>query len=86
LENINALADFTLVVVITDDPDVARSWIEQVEPELDDTPLIMVLSAQAKPLVYPYFTSVPKQVNGIVSGVVGGAFYERGIGRYRRCL
>jgi hypothetical protein len=82
LENINALADFTLVVVITDDPDVARSWIEQVEPELDDTPLIMVLSAQAKPLVYPYFTSVPKQVNGIVSGVVGGAFYERGIGRY----
>jgi hypothetical protein len=82
LENINALADFTLVVVITDDPDVARSWVEQVEPELDDTPLIMVLSAQAKPLVYPYFTSVPKQVNGIVSGVVGGAFYERGIGRY----
>jgi hypothetical protein len=71
-----------MVLVITDDPDVARSWVEQVQPLLDlegngqGVPLVLVVSAQAEPLVYPYYYTTPRQVSGLVSGISGGAFYE----------
>jgi hypothetical protein len=39
-------------------------------------PLVMVVSAQAEPLVYPYYYTTPRQISGLVSGVPGGAFYE----------
>jgi hypothetical protein len=77
------IRDFAMVMVITDDPDLARTWIEQVQPFLDPmktgagTPLIMVVSAQAEPLVYPFYQSSPRQVSGIISGIVGGAYYEQ---------
>lgn len=76
------IRDFAMVLVITDDPDLARIWVEQVQPFLDPTnsgngtPLIMVVSAQAEPLVYPFYQSNPRQVTGIISGIVGGAYYE----------
>ena len=82
LNAIQNIRSFAMVMVITDDPDIARIWVEQVQPFLDPTesgsgtPLVMIVSAQAEPLVYPYYQSNPKQVAGIVSGVVGGAFYE----------
>jgi len=82
LNTIQNIRSYSLILVITDDPDVARSWVEQVQPYLDPnaagtgTPLLMVVSAQAEPLVYPFYQSNPKQVSGIVSGVVGGAYYE----------
>jgi hypothetical protein len=82
LAGINTIKDFSLVLVITDDPDTARSWVEQVQPLLDPagdgtgTPLIMAVSAQAEPLVYPYYVTSPQQVTGYVSGLSGGAFYE----------
>jgi hypothetical protein len=80
LQSIQTIRDFALVLVITDDPDVARSWVEQVQPLLDlnqqSIPLVMVVSAQAEPLVYPYYSTTPRQVSGLVSGISGGAFYE----------
>jgi hypothetical protein len=82
LDGITTAKDFSLVLVITDDPDMARSWVEQVHPILDPagdgsgTPLIMAISAQAEPLVYPYYLTSPHQVSGYVSGMGGGAFYE----------
>ncbi|HSG25616.1 MAG TPA: hypothetical protein VLA32_05820 [Anaerolineales bacterium] len=82
LDTINNMMDFAMVLVITDDPDVARSWVEQVQPLMDvggsdqAVPLVMVVSAQAEPLVYPYYYTTPRQVSGLVSGVSGGAFYE----------
>jgi hypothetical protein len=82
LNTIQDIRSYALVMVITEDPDIARSWVEQVQPLLDPegtgtgTPLVMVVSAQAEPLVYPFYQSNPKQVAGIVSGVVGGAYYE----------
>jgi hypothetical protein len=82
LNAIQNIRSYALVLVVTDDPDIARSWVEQVQPLLDPegigngTPLVMVVSAQAEPLVYPFYQSNPKQVAGIVSGVVGGAYYE----------
>ncbi|HKJ27583.1 MAG TPA: hypothetical protein VJ965_08095 [Anaerolineales bacterium] len=82
LSGISTLKDFAMVLVITDDPDMARSWVEQVQPILDPssdgggTPLVMAVSAQAEPLVYPYYLTSPRQVTGYVSGLSGGAFYE----------
>lgn len=83
LNQINQISDFALILVITDDPDTARAWIEQVQPYLIDksntelsVPMVMVVSAQAEPLVYPYYDNTPKQVSGLVSGLSGGATYE----------
>lgn len=78
LDAVQSVADFAMVLVLTDDPDIARSWIEQVQPLLNgqSIPMVMVTSAQAEPLVYPYYLTEPRQVSGLVSGVSGGAYYE----------
>jgi len=80
LAGIRQMNDFDLVVV-SDDPDVARVWVEQVQPRLPTTPLILVISAQAEPLVRPYYESQPSQVQGLVTGLMGGLAYMRLTGR-----
>ncbi|UCH59662.1 MAG: hypothetical protein JSV61_15800 [Anaerolineales bacterium] len=81
LENIQTLADFATVIVITDSPETARTWVEQVQPTLADTEMIMVVSAQAEPLVRPYYEGSPQPVRGLVTGLAGGAAYELGMPR-----
>jgi len=81
LSSVNSLADFDMVAVITENPYTARTWIEQVQPLLGKTPLIMVLSAQAEPVVRPYYEGLPRQVQGFVAGLAGGAAYENMTGR-----
>jgi len=80
LAGIYSLSDFKMVIVITDDPDIARSWIEQVQPKLRDTPLVAVVSAQAEPILHPYVGGENAQVRGMVGGIIGGAAYEQVIG------
>ncbi|MEW6716886.1 MAG: hypothetical protein AB1345_05230 [Chloroflexota bacterium] len=77
LQGIQQLSDFDMVMVITEEVDVARSWIEQVQPVLASTPLIMVVSAQAEPLIRPYFEATPNQVQGLVVGLAGGAAFQQ---------
>lgn len=77
LKGIKNLSDFGAVVVMTDDPDQARTWIEQAAPYLGDKPLVMVISAQAEPLVRPYYES--GQVKGLVTGLAGGKAYEQAL-------
>lgn len=48
---------------------------------MGEKPLVMVVSAQAEPVVRPYFEGEPKVVQGIVAGLPGGASYESMIGR-----
>ncbi len=83
LRSVRRITDFSLVMVITDNPDGARAWIEQVQPALQagNIPLVMVLSAQAEPLVRPYYEATPRQVAGLVVGLRGGAAYARLTGR-----
>jgi hypothetical protein len=71
------LAGFDLVAVITDDSDKARAWVEQVQPTLNGTPLVMVISNQAEPMVRPYYQANPKQIDGMVVGLAGGGSYEQ---------
>jgi hypothetical protein len=72
------LASFKLAVLATDDADVARAWIEQVAPLLQasNVPLVVLTSAQTGPVVQPYFAASPRVVDGLVSGLAGGAAYQ----------
>jgi len=85
LRGIEKITDFSMVLVIVDDPDISRAWIEQVQPFLSSegiqTPLTMVISAQSEPLVRPYYQASPQQVQGYVAGIYGGASYARLTGR-----
>jgi hypothetical protein len=81
LSNVKKISDFSMFVVITESPDTARAWIEQAAPAMGDAPLLMVVSAQAEPLVRPYYAGYPHQVDGLVVGLYGGASYESGMPR-----
>jgi hypothetical protein len=77
LRNIQKLSDFSLVLVLTENPDNARAWIEQVQPLLAGTPLVFVSSAQVEPIIQPYYASNAKQVSGIIAGISAGVSYEK---------
>ena len=83
LSSILGINDFDMVIVLTDSADTGRAWVEQVEPLLihNETPLIMGISAQAEPLLSPYYINEPKQITGYSSGITGGAFFEQYVGR-----
>ena len=75
LEGIEKISDFGVLIVITENADTARYWIEQVKPSLGETPLLVVISAQSAPMLQPYFDS--GQVNGYIAGQSDGAAYEK---------
>ncbi len=75
LAGIQALSDFNLVLVLTDNADTGRVWIEQAGPVLRDKSMAMVISAQAEPMIRPYYDS--GQIKGLVTGLAGGKAYEQ---------
>lgn len=78
LAGVQSIADYQLVVVLTDNSDSARAWIEQVQPLLNngDVPLVFASSAQVEPVLRPYYDTLPRQVDGMVAGLAGGVAYE----------
>lgn len=74
LNEVTKLSNFSAVIVLTDNPDTGRLWIEQAEPSLRPKPMLMVVSAQAQPMIRPYVVS--GQLKGLVSGLEGGTLYE----------
>lgn len=76
LKEIQTLSDFDLFLIITDDPTTARMWIEQVNPYISRYKVAMIVSAQAEPLVRPYFQNSPQQISGLAAGLPGGWAYE----------
>ena len=82
LASVQRLSDFAMVVVITEDDETARAWLEQVRPTLDaDTPMVMVISTQAEPMVEPYYETNPRQAAGLVTGIESGLAYALVSGR-----
>ena len=75
LAGIQQLSDFAAIIVLTDNADSGRIWIEQTGPMLGNTPMLMVISAQAEPMILPYYDS--KQIRGLVTGMAGGEAYEQ---------
>jgi hypothetical protein len=81
LNNIHTLADFALLVVATENPETARMWIEQVRTVVPNIPIVMALSAQAEPLVRPYYDASPQQVQGLLGGYSAAVLYDTALGR-----
>jgi hypothetical protein len=79
LQGINLLSDFFSVIIITDNADTMRAWVEQVQPSLGLSPLYAILSAQVSPLIQPYLDS--NQLQGGLSGISGGAMYSQILAR-----
>jgi hypothetical protein len=77
LADVRYLGDFKAVLVLTDSADTARVWIEQAGPFLGNTPMAMAISAQAEPMIRPYFDS--GQIRGLVTGLAGGKAYEQDV-------
>ena len=80
MKNITLLKDFPMTIILTDSPDIARNWVEQVEPHLQDNALTMIVSAQAEPFVRPYLENTDptnRQLEGLLVGLRGGASYEQ---------
>jgi hypothetical protein len=75
LQGIQKLSDFAAIIILTDNADSGRVWIEQTSSTIGATPMLMVISAQAEPLILPYFDS--KQIKGVVTGLAGGEASER---------
>jgi hypothetical protein len=71
-----------MVAVVAAGTDTARTWAEQAHPWLGETPLVMVLSQGAEPMIRPYFESLTPQVNGILSGLPTALAYEGLNGRH----
>jgi hypothetical protein len=75
LRGVNGLAGFGRVIVITDNADTGRAWIEQVQPLMGSTPLLIASSAQAAPVLQPYVAS--GQVKAILIGLAGGTALDQ---------
>jgi len=75
LEGISALSQFAALIVVTDDAEAARTWIEQTESARGAIPFVVISSAQAAPMIQPYYES--QQISGLVSGLYGGALFEQ---------
>lgn len=57
---------FEGVLILGDDYEGTMAWIEQFSSLAPDTPILLLVSAQAGPLLQPYWES--GQVTGIISG------------------
>ncbi len=75
LQGVGQLSDFAALILLTDDADTGRLWIEQTRAALGTTPLLMIISAQAEPMIRPYFDA--GQIQGLVTGLAGGKAYEQ---------
>ncbi len=78
LKGVAHLTDFAAVIVLTDNVDSGRLWIEQTASARGSVPMVMVSSAQAGPILLPYVES--GQLSGLVSGLNGAAGAERANG------
>lgn len=74
LQGVTALNQFAAIIIVTDNADAARAWIEQSGDARGSAPVIVVSSAQAAPMIQPYYDS--GQAAGMVSGLYGGAIIE----------
>ncbi len=81
LHGVTSVADFSMVIIATEKPDTGRVWIEQVQPHMQGKPMTMLISAQAEPIIRPYYEAVPPKVNGLLSGLASSVVYENLMGK-----
>jgi hypothetical protein len=72
-QRVKTLSDFDCVVLVTDNAESARLWIEQTSSL--KYMLLMVSSARSAPMLFPYFYS--GQAKGMIAGLNDAAAYEQ---------
>ncbi len=77
-QGVNQFSDYAVIILLTDQSETARAWVEQTAARREGRPLLIVSSAQAAPMIQPYLLS--GQVNGLVNGLYGGAAFEQATG------
>jgi hypothetical protein len=75
LQGVTHLSDFAVMILLTDNVETARIWIEQTETVRGDTRFLVISSAQSGPMILPYLQS--GQVDVMLSGLDGGAPIEQ---------
>ncbi|MBI5943791.1 MAG: hypothetical protein HY864_05430 [Chloroflexi bacterium] len=78
LQGITSLSQFAVLIIISDNANSTRAWIEQTTSTRGDIPVLVISSAQAAPMIQPYFDS--RQVSGLVTGLYGGAVVDQTYG------
>ena len=78
---VSSFKEYAAVIVLTDNAESGRVWVEQLyarnlaDPTFFSTqPVLIAASAQAGPMLQPYFSS--GQIAGIVNGLADAARYE----------
>lgn len=77
---VNNFSGYSAVLVLTDNANSARMWIEQVQAEKEQNPaltlqpLVVASSAQAAPMLQPYVSS--RQINGLIAGLADASRFE----------
>ncbi|MBN1449483.1 MAG: hypothetical protein JW963_00560 [Anaerolineales bacterium] len=75
LQGVSHLSDFAVIILLTDDAETARIWIEQTETARKDARFLVISSAQSGPMILPYLQS--GQVDAMLIGLDGGAPIEQ---------
>ncbi len=78
-QSVQHVSDFAAVLLVSDNTDTSRLWIEQLSPLLDKTPLLVIASNQAAPMIQPYVQN--GQSAGMLAGLPGWAAYQQLSGR-----
>jgi hypothetical protein len=86
LSNVRSFGDFSLILVIANKPQTVRDWVEQVHTSSPAVPMVVITSAAADALIFPYTqgsAALPPQIAGLVSGYSGAEAY-RGYARAKQ--
>jgi hypothetical protein len=74
LSEVNSIQDFDIIVLITDNSENAKLWVEQIHFFKPDVGFLLVSTTQASPLLQPYLSS--NQIDGMISGISGGMSFN----------
>ena len=75
LQGVTSLSNFAAIILITDEVETSRIWVEQTQDRRGVARLLVISSAQAGPLLQPYVES--GQIDGMVTGLDGGGPIEQ---------
>ncbi len=69
LSNVDSITDFDLIILMTDNAEKSRVWIEQIKIFAPDIGFVVISTTQAIPLLQPYVDS--HQIDGMIGGIPG---------------
>ncbi len=74
LNDIQTINDFDMLLLITDNSDHAKLWVEQINFFNSSIDLLVISSTKASPMLQPYLET--NQIDGMLSGIQGGFAFD----------